>query len=286
MIQNIKNLSHLINKKSKIALIPIAFLVVTIIIYLTYINEFSNLDTQDFNSLKLDPSTGLYFFYLLQDSGYMIYLFLLIMAIIPNLISDEFLSFQNNHCDFFLISRLKHRHYLRDSILTNYILTFIFILCIQLYILIIIHFFCFPLTQIHQITEPLQYANILGYNSIVNLILYILLSSLGCGIFSTFLYSLQYVIKNVYVYKACGIILGILLYVAPTLLSGGMVTQFHNYFFARLFYFFNVVNLVSPGIIVNGFLDDGALIFFIGSFLIYGIASCIFFMIKERYEYG
>lgn len=283
---NLNSYVLLMKRKNKLFLLFMSFISVLAIIYLVYQLEYViNTDFETLQYLKKDPRTGIHLFYVIHDSGFMIYLFALIMAILPNVVINDFLAFNNNHFYYSIISRTGYKKYQIETILFNFITVFIFILSINLFILIIIHIFCFPLTNINQIDGSVQYANILGTDVLTNLIIFLLLSSLGYALFSTFIFSLQCFIKNIYVFKACGLIVGILMYVAPTLASGFFSLNIKIPFLARLVYFFNLPNLISPGIIFNGFLNDGALIFYLGSFIVYFLLSVFLFRLRENIEY-
>ena len=57
-------------------------------------------------------------------------------------------------------------------------------------------------------------------NECLNLIFFLLLTSLGYALISGLLFSLQSNITNKYVYRCCGVIIGILLVLFPALIQG------------------------------------------------------------------
>lgn len=53
-----------------------------------------------------DPEMGLDFFYYLQDSGLTLILYVLTTLIVPNIISADFLLYEHNKFNHFLITRM------------------------------------------------------------------------------------------------------------------------------------------------------------------------------------
>ncbi|WP_349820672.1 hypothetical protein [Catenibacterium sp. RTP21428st1_D7_RTP21428_210409] len=58
-----------------------------------------------------DPEMGLDFFYYLQDSGLTLILYVLTTLILPNIISADFLLYEHNKFNHFLITRMSSSLY-------------------------------------------------------------------------------------------------------------------------------------------------------------------------------
>lgn len=102
---------NLFKSKSKVLLLLLYFLSIMIGILLVYKIEFSSIPQNEFIYLKAnDPEMGLDFFYLLQDSGLVLVLFLLTTLIIPNIFSSDLLIYANNKFDYMIITRTKTKN--------------------------------------------------------------------------------------------------------------------------------------------------------------------------------
>ena len=225
---------------------------------------------------------------MLQDANYMIWLFLLITLIIPNLISDEFLKFRINHFDNFIINRMSYNRYFRDTVIFNMLITFIYIMIVDIVLLIVIHLFYFPisLSKLYSLSEPLQYGNIITNNAAINIVLYVIMSSFGYSLYSSFIYSLQTFIHNTYLYKACGVIISIILYLFPTIFSVIILNYTHMTFLSKLIYYLALPCLITPGIAYNVALNMNYLEFYIGALCLYFILIYIFMKVKRYTQYG
>lgn len=93
-----------------------------------------------------DPEMGLDFFYYLQDSGLTLILYVLTTLIVPNIISADFLLYEHNKFNHFLITRMSSSLYHKKERQFNFLATFILILMTHLLTILIIHIFFFKIS--------------------------------------------------------------------------------------------------------------------------------------------
>ena len=199
-----KQFFYLFKSKKKLLLFSIYFIVVIVGIFISYKGAYSSIPKKEMILMKSkDPEMGLDFFYYLQDSGLTLILYVLTTLIVPNIISADFLLYEHNKFNHFLITRMSSSLYHKKERQFNFLATFILILMTHLLTILIIHLFFFKISfSINPIyMNATRQTHLLSSSLLLNLIIYMILSSLGYALFSHFLFSLQYFIKNVYLYR-------------------------------------------------------------------------------------
>jgi len=228
---------------------------------------------------------GLDFFYYLQDSGLTLILYALTTLIVPNIISADFLLYEHSKFNHFLITRMSSSLYHKKERQFNFLATFILILLTHLLTILIIHLFFFKISfSINPIyMNATRQTCLLSSSLLLNLIIYMVLSSLGYALFSHFLFSLQYFIKNVYLYRTLGLLVSLILYIGASVLShtfyntSGSLT-------ATLAYFLNIINILTPSIIKSPVLNNNPHLFYIGTALLYYLLSSILFGMRDYHD--
>ena len=228
---------------------------------------------------------GLDFFYYLQDSGLTLILYVLTTLIVPNIISADFLLYEHNKFNHFLITRMSSSLYHKKERQFNFLATFILILMTHILTILIIHLFFFKISfsinPIHM--NATRQTNLLSSSLLLNLIIYMILSSIGYALFSHFLFSLQYFITNVYLYRTLGLLVSLVLYIGASVLShtfyntSGSLT-------ATLAYFLNIINILTPSIIKSPVLNNNPYLFYIGTALLYYLLSSILFGMRDYHD--
>lgn len=284
------NFLNLFKSNNKVFLLSFYFLSVMIGILFVYNIEFGSIPQNELLYLKTnDPEMGLDFFYLLQDSGLVLVLYLLTTLLIPNLFSSDLLIYSNNKFDYMIITRTKTKIYNTYVKKVNFISTVILIILTHLFTLMVIQLFCFDIKfSINEIYMNATRQTTLFSNSLLlSLITYILLSSIGYGVFSNFLHSLQFAIKNIYLYKSLGISSALMIYIGSAIISKLLLDFTGNTFLATITHFINITNILTPGIIKSPILNNNYIIFYIGTLIMYYLISLNFYEIKEinKYEY-
>ncbi len=167
--------------------------------------------------------------------------------------------------------------------MTNSVITFFSTLFIHIYLLFLIHFFISPIKA--DTMDAIGIYVGLNANIIVNLIMYIIFSSIGCMFFSNFILSLQLYIKNIYIYRALGISLGIMLFLLPAFLSRicGMLLQ--SKVLSTIFGIFFIPNIIIPSLESNSVYGVSPLIGYILTLIFYSIITLIIFRYKNRKEH-
>ena len=228
---------------------------------------------------------GLDFFYYLQDSGLTLILYALTTLIVPNIISADFLLYEHNKFNHFLITRMSSSLYHKKERRFNFLATFILILLTHLLTILIIHLFFFKISfSINPIyMNATRQTCLLSSSLLLNLIIYMVLSSLGYALFSHFLFSLQYFIKNVYLYRTLGLLVSLILYIGASVLSHTFYNTSGS-LLATLAYFLNIINILTPSIIKSPVLNNNPHLFYIGTALLYYLLSSILFGMRDYHD--
>ena len=281
-----KQFFYLFKSKKKLLLFSIYFIVVIVGIFISYKGAFSSIPEKEMILMKSkDPEMGLDFFYYLQDSGLTLILYVLTTLILPNIISADFLLYEHNKFNHFLITRMSSSLYHKKERQFNFLATFILIFMTHLLTILIIHLFFFKISfSINSIyMNATRQTNLLSSSLLLNLIIYMILSSIGYALFSDFLFSLQYFIKNVYLYRTLGLLVSLILYIGASVLShtfyntSGSLT-------ATLAYFLNIINILTPSIIKSPVLNNNPHLFYIGTALLYYLLSSILFGMRDYHD--
>lgn len=281
-----KQFFYLFKSKKKLLLFTIYFIVVIVGIFISYEGAYGSIPKKEMILMKSkDPEMGLDFFYYLQDSGLTLILYVFTTLIVPNIISADFLLYEHNKFNHFLITRMSSSLCHKKERRFNFLATFILILMTHLLTILIIHLFFFKISfSINPIyMNATRQTNLLSSSLLLNLIIYIILSSLGYALFSHFLFSLQYFIKNVYLYRTLGLLVSLILYIGASVLShtfyntSGSLT-------ATLAYFLNIINILTPSIIKSPVLNNNPHFFYIGTALLYYLLSSILFGMRDYHD--
>ncbi|MEG1253048.1 MAG: hypothetical protein RSC59_06835 [Erysipelotrichaceae bacterium] len=279
----------LMKTKRKSLLLLLYFIIIIASVLLSYKLEYGSIPLTELNYMKeCDPEMGLDFFYLLQDSGLVLFIFLSATTFLPNLITADFLIYRINKFDNFILTRTSNIKYNKSCIKVNFISTFILILLTQIIILITIQLFCFDLSfEINQAyLDATRQTDIFSNSLIISLIIYIVLSCIGYGVFSNLIFSLQAFVNNIYLYRTLGLCITLILYIGSAVITKLIVDVGGGFFIATLTYFFNITNLITPGIIKSSILNNTPILFYIGTMTLYYMLSKIFFDIKENKNYA
>lgn len=281
-----KQFFYLFKSKKKLLLFSIYFIVVIVGIFISYKEAYGSIPKKEMILMKSkDPEMGLDFFYYLQDSGLTLILYVLTTLIVPNIISADFLLYEHNKFNHFLITRMSSSLYHKKERQFNFLATFILILMTHLLTILIIHLFFFKISfSINPIyMNATRQTHLLSSSLFLNFIIYMVLSSIGYALFSHFLFSLQYFIKNVYLYRTLGLLVSLILYIGASVLShifyntSGSLT-------ATLVYFLNIINILTPSIIKSPVLNNNPHLFYIGTALIYYLLSSILFGMRDYHD--
>ena len=281
-----KQFFYLFKSKKKLLLFSIYFIAIIIGIFISYKGAYGSIPNNEMILMKSkDPEMGLDFFYYLQDSGLTLILYVLTTLIVPNIISSDFLLYNHNKFNHFLITRMSSSIYHKKERQFNFVSTFILILITHLLTILIIHLFFFKISfSINPIyMNATRQTNLLSSSLLLNLIIYMLLSAIGYALFSHFLFSLQYFIKNVYLYRTLGLLVSLILYIGASVLSHTFYNTSGS-LAATLAYFLNIINIFTPSIIKSPVLNNNPHLFYIGTALLYYLLSSILFGMRDYHD--
>lgn len=281
-----KQFFYLLKSKKKLLLFSIYFIAIIIGIFISYKGAYGSIPNNEMILMKSkDPEMGLDFFYYLQDSGLTLILYVLTTLIVPNIISADFLLYNHNKFNHFLITRMSSSIYHKKERQFNFVSTFILILITHLLTILIIHLFFFKISfSINPIyMNATRQTNLLSSSLLLNLIIYMLLSAIGYALFSHFLFSLQYFIKNVYLYRTLGLLVSLILYIGASVLSHTFYNTSGS-LAATLAYFLNIINIFTPSIIKSPVLNNNPHLFYIGTALLYYLLSSILFGMRDYHD--
>lgn len=182
-----KQFFYLFKSKKKLLLFSIYFIVVITGIFISYKGAFSSIPKKEMILMKSkDPEMGLDFFYYLQDSGLTLILYVLTTLIVPNIISADFLLYEHNKFNHFMITRMSSSLYHKKERHFNFLATFILILMTHLLTILIIHLFFFKISfSINPIyMDATRQTNLLSSSLFLNLIIYNSFINWLCNLFS------------------------------------------------------------------------------------------------------
>lgn len=229
---------------------------------------------------------GLTVFYYMQMPGIYLWYYLILCFAIPNVSCAENLQNKRTHYHYFQIIRQGYKKYCHRSFIRNFIKTSSAVMIIQVYLLFLIHF-CISSINFSA-ADPSDVYIGLSSNLLVNLICYIIASSIGFGVFSNLLFALQCFIKNIYLFRALGLFLALFLFLLPAYLSRIAVMIFDSQILSFIFGMFFLPNLILPSIEnINVYALSPVPAYLLGS-CIYGIISIYLYKYKcqkeHRYE--
>ena len=128
-----KQFFYLFKSKKKLLLFTLYFIAIIIGIFISYKGAYGSIPEKEMILMKSkDPEMGLDFFYYLQDSGLTLILYVLTTLVVPNIISADFLLYDHNKFNQFMITRMSSTTYHKKERQFNFFTTFILVLITHL----------------------------------------------------------------------------------------------------------------------------------------------------------
>lgn len=266
--------------KEKGFILLMIFILINISIYYVFKNSVFSYDGYG----ETYPNAALSFYYYLHCIGVNVFIFCLFMLLLPNLISYDVLNLHQSHAAYLIEIRKSRKNYYIELFIKNILMTFLSIFIMEILILIIIHFFYFPI-QFNMMSYPEDYyitSQLLSSNEALNLALFVFITAIGYATVSSLIFSLQMIITNKYIYRCFGVIFGILLVLLPALIQGFLPVPD----FAFLLQINNLVALGIENVRANPFYLPHILVY-IMSLIIYACLSFYSFkaLLKWRQRY-
>ena len=226
------------------------------------------------------PSPALMYFYKVHEIGQNFWIFICILVILPNLESSKYLDRRVSGFNHFMIQRIGKRKTCLLSFGKNIVKSFLFVLFLEIFLLLVIHFTCGPINFIHmEMVETGYFYAPQGFvsNEFLNLLIYLLSVSFAYAVLSSFIFAIQLFIKNKYVYYASGLIVGIVLYIGPVMLQHILpqVPILENLFHALC-----ISNIIELGITVQS--NGVSILSYLVTILIYSGLTLILVRSLER----
>lgn len=267
---------------SSLAFIPL-------IVFIAYESSFAKVCM--FDPTCEVPNLGLSFFYRdVQEIGFnLLYAFLLLL-LIPNLYAYQTLKEKHNSFNTMIIHRISFKKYFKREIINNFVKTFIVVMLIYIYTLIIINFFVpikfnFSSIDWNYVYDPAyqRYYELFSNNSFVSTMIYIIFVSLGYAVFSSFVLSLQFFVNNLYIFR----IIGIVVLIVGVAINAFITSLVANIIGAKiatlLFAPFTIGFLLNPGIMNFGSSSPiSSIAYYFITVLTYLIITNILFKVAEK----
>ncbi len=265
------------------------FIIATILI--TYFIVFLCYNFYADGFYKSNSSTyGLSMFYTINSFSNFLPFYIYLGFLATNFIPSQY--YKNKYSKFqkFIITRVTNKVRTKYEIKKVLIYSFIFRILLHILVFFIINTF-FVEINFSFYKDPSYYPDgffALSSNCFLSFILFIIYSSIGFSVFSLFIYSLIYYIRNFYVYKVSGIIMSIIGVFLPAFLGNLYLSISNNYnsLGIGLLYLIYSGNLLSPGIdtlIYRPSILTTNIYFFV-SCLGYLLISLILILIRYRKE--
>lgn len=267
------------NRKKRIIFLICSYLYISITTILYAKTEFGSL-----SSVPKEAS-GLDFFYSTQGSFSSALLFFFFISVMPFIYSHNIISAKNSNFNNFMITRLgSKKTYQLKAIISNVVYSggvFLSYRILQLVISVVI---INPI-DFKEETRNMMYRlpYIFSMNSILNLLFYLILSTIGVIIFSNFILSIGLFLKNSVLYYATGLILSLIFSLVPAMLMG--ILNIKDFVGSLFFNSIYIDTLVTPGLHTLGAYAPkfNAWYPFFGSILFFSLLTFILYKIWNRF---
>lgn len=276
------------NHKLFLFLVIILYVVAIIYTYYSYDSGYYQM-TQIYNGRSELEATDLSlgFYYSVQMAGISLWVPLIMLFLIPNLYAATNAKSLVNKMNYHIKTRLGFKQYIIKTFLANTVISCLIYLLFQIILIFVIYIlmgkFAFGLSS--DIESNL---NILSDNYFYNFVFYLLYSMIGYVVFSNFILAVSLRIKNQYIIRGLGLILGIALTVIPAIIFVSLYNFTNLKLFLNLGSFIFARCILMPG----NFLESGVIFNSIHITYWYGIIFYLFitflillFSWRKEYKY-
>ena len=266
------------NKYRIILLLFTLIFVVMNVYYVFYNKNYNGFMEYDLVN-KHVSSSALYLYYEIQSSLHSIGYTVLIFILVSNIFSSDVYIYKYTNYNFFL--KLRSKNYYFMTFFLNALLSAMFYLLTQIIIYLTICFI-YKTPDIFTHSDNMEILTLFSNNKLHNFLFYIFYSTIGFSLFSSLLFVVKIFIKNIYVYRGIGIILGILLTVIPSIiytkLSLNLVFTLCNLIY--------LPNLLNPGIqsFKGMFFFDSVFLNWLLVCLFYSMIIFVLYFITRKME--
>ncbi|MGM0124804.1 hypothetical protein IGI37_002198 [Enterococcus sp. AZ194] len=201
--------------------------------------------------------------------------------LIPLLYSNQAIRARTNHFDYLLISRFQNsRDYWINVLKTNAILTFIWMLSILLLRALLVNLFYDPFYFERVLTKGTLYY--IFEDDLLNMMVSIIFTCLGMVVLSTLILILGMYLKNYIIYLPSGLIISILLMVAPVILGTPLLEDHNSFIISTL----SINAIIAPALQPVGRYAptfNGGLVFLV-SLLFYSLVCYLLFSLRLKLD--
>jgi len=217
------------------------------------------------------------YFTIQNSSRELLYTIVLILLLPSFSLLDEFESVKNHH-HYMTITRIGYKEYLKRTLLTTFMTAFLSRLLTELAAVNCIHFFY----SRFDFQELLGYMVLVNDSPLVNTAVYIVLASLGTGVFSCFWFSLIQFINNKYIYRGIMILWQFIAMIGASFLVSLFNTHTEKAF--AVLTAFVPTSLMTPGQIY----ESQCILNFSCALFVYGFLTMILLFVtyKERLKHA
>lgn len=267
------------NRKKRVIFLICSYLYVVIATILYAKTEYGSLASVP------KEASGLNFFYGTQGSFSSALLFFFYISVMPFLYSHNIISAKNNHFDNLMITRLgSQKRYRLKAIVMNIVYSGGIFLSYRILELVVSVMIINPINfteETRSLFDQLPY--VFSTNSILNLVFYLILSTIGAIVFASFILSIGLFLKNSVLYYAVGLIASLFFSLVPGLLMGLLnIRSFIGSLFMNSVSF---DTLFTPGIRTLGSYAPkfNAWVPFAGSVFFFGLVTFILYKVWDQY---
>lgn len=225
---------------------------------------------------EFDKDYGVSVYFSLMSINRNVIYFISYALLLPSIILMDYYDYAANKFNYLMYERVGVKKYYKNSLINIFIVTFLATLFINLCLLVSVGLIWSNISFV-----PQNIYTLFSEDTFTNLFVYFILSSIGTGFFSMFMFSIINFIKNKYVYRGIVAILTFSSVIFCTIIGPllfPLSSLFENLTMFKTFVFSLIpCGLLTPGMIFEnyGFLN------FICSFIIYLICFIIFSKISE-----
>lgn len=216
------------------------------------------------------------FFNLWNGNRTMIFFFVTMVLAISNLFTIPYYKYYHNRFLSFVRTRITYRNYAKKAMIHIFITSFLFYLCLNLAVFLIITLLYTP----NYFPDMEETYLLFHQNSWLNFILYCIVSSFGFSFYQLFLFVIIPLIKNEFLYRGLSFLHFILGLLSFLLFSGAVniVLDQTHWLMRPLGSVFVPLNLYTPGLL----FEENGMIYFMLTAFIYLLMTIAVFAYTDR----
>lgn len=231
-----------------------------------------------FADIPTGDNMGYRVYFSIQNSGRESLYIIILLLILPMFtLTGYFNSINNRHCNY-VINRIGTKRYFLLALKETFLVGVFSRLGVEVLSVLSIHFFYSRIN----LNEILTHYTLVNSDPLTNIVVYILLASIGTGIFSCFWFSTIYLIKNKYIFQGIMVFWQFISMIIFMLLAG--ITGTHTDKGYAILTCITPSSLLTPGQIYE---SECILNFFSGAVFYCAITlALLYYSYKQRLKYA